>query len=356
MAVSEEEWKNRCNKLGYTLISFGGTGKSSSTVKCSKCKVVKDTRLTNLQSGYKPCKCSKNYRPSSGEKIEKVCIKSATLGLTATLSECGKYVNLFYKCGHSKIVKYTDFLNRASDRCLECWENNVERVLETVPDGFIICLDNLGAHQDNVYKCLLHDELVYKNKYNIISSGCTTCSSLNRSGSQKTPLPVTKVKLFLADTDGYSFDWSTYQCSDKKMEMLCPKGHLCKITPCKFYIGRRCPDCSKYGFKQYKEAYFYLFRWKGRGLDFLKYGITNREYKDRILSQARLSGLHYNKILTYKFLEGCDALFVERYCREVIGKNHIDKRDFPDGYTETIPYCESSIEKIKEMVEWVKKK
>ena len=99
--------------------------------------------------------------------------------------------------------------------------------------------------------------------------------------------------------------------------------------------GCGCQRCGGTGFDMSAPAEMYVCIWRGEGIEFVKFGITNKTHHSRVTKQKYMSGLDYELVMTKKFAVGGDAQRIEQRIKKQIGRRAVEKDVMPDGYTET---------------------
>lgn len=167
----------------------------------------------------------------------------------------------------------------------------------------------------------------------ITGFGCSICNGTNADIAQGELLSlIEREGWFLSDN-------FTYVNSTTKIDITCPKGHLCSITPKNFKKGRRCPTCATYGFDPSREACFYIQQVNdGAEIIAYKYGITCRTPEARMNQQSRVNKFTHSLIYSLNNANGQKVLELENYIkRSNLPSCYLPKEMFPDGFTETIP-------------------
>ncbi|HHX9249869.1 TPA: hypothetical protein ACVQ7F_000116 [Salmonella enterica subsp. enterica serovar Muenchen] len=110
-----------------------------------------------------------------------------------------------------------------------------------------------------------------------------------------------------------------------------------------------CCKCRKYGFMTGKTGRFYV-----QTLDdkFVKFGITNKDTKQRIAQQQRKS--KFNHVLVYEaeFHDGKKALNLETWVKQNFVTGVVSRDDLGDGWTETT-YIENLPVLLKEVKNYI---
>ena len=82
----------------------------------------------------------------------------------------------------------------------------------------------------------------------------------------------------------------------------------------------------------------------------LKYGIESR-YSSRVSKQNKESPFKVERLVTYRFENANAPYKAETHLKEYFKYGYLSKRDFPDGFTETVPATYYNIEFIKNIYE-----
>lgn len=90
---------------------------------------------------------------------------------------------------------------------------------------------------------------------------------------------------------------SEYTTCMKKIEMECPNGHRCRISPNSFKKGSGCSSCSKTGYDFNKTGYLYVLRHK-EGENWYKVGISNN-YTKRISCLRRTTPFDFDVLAVW---------------------------------------------------------
>lgn len=351
--IQEEEgrYASKCLNLGYKLIHFGGTGKLRSSVLCLSCGTRSETRLDNLLSGYKPCKCSKTARLTREDVMKEISVLLQTDGIAdinlIEFKGIRSKIDVKFGCGCNKNYTLQNF-KKGTRRCF-CRIGStpvtpgdiVSRVLE----GHIVCLEPVTTHSKLKFLCCKHNKIYRKTIYSHTkSSGCSECSSEFLSKARKGSIEDVIRDLERLGT-GYKYLYDTYSGRSNKLEIVCDRGHRFSQTVTKHLRGSRCPECATYGFKSGKEAILYVVELRGNNWSYLKFGITNRSIDERMEQICRKSSSQYTVLYKYTD-EG-------KYCRDIedklksLFKNQRACKDLiPDGYSETCANTSENIEII----------
>lgn len=108
---------------------------------------------------------------------------------------------------------------------------------------------------------------------------------------------------------------------------------------------------NSYGFDATKPAHFYIVRWYGCGVSYLKCGITNRETLDRIKEQDRVSTcLDYEILYDFYHESGSLVQDLERIYKKLLPVGVCPKEYLPSGYTETTHDTQGNLETILSLV------
>lgn len=141
--------------------------------------------------------------------------------------------------------------------------------------------------------------------------------------------------------DKYDYSLSEYSGSKNNIVLICKEhGKFLQRVEDHLYGCEGCKTCSpSSGYSSNKAGKFYIVLWEHDCKSFIKFGITNSSVKTRISKQKhRISGIKFEpKILRiFEFESGKIPNLIEAAVKSNFKTNIIDKKDFPDGYTETL--------------------
>lgn len=171
--------------------------------------------------------------------------------------------------------------------------------------------------------------------------GCPACAKIKRGLGLRL-----KQEAFIEksiDRHGSRYDYSRVNCtgSKNKVAIICREHGEFLQVPSYHLDGNGCPSCKKSGFNPQKQSYFYVNR---VGEDALKYGISNNEPRERLLSQQRSTDLDVEHIVSFRG-DGFSVLQLENIIKSNLGGNFLNKEQLRDGFTETLP-----INKLNELM------
>ncbi len=133
--------------------------------------------------------------------------------------------------------------------------------------------------------------------------------------------------------DKYDYSQVNYINNITKVKIICSEHGIFEQTPKDHKNNQGCPECAKYGYKISKPAYFYIYR---RSDGYLKFGITNREVKDRVRRACK--DVEYEILVIKEYKNGEIPLKIEtsiKKSKKITNQAQIDGYDF-DGVTETL--------------------
>lgn len=346
---------DKCQAAGYELLNYAGKTHGYSTVYCEVCKEVCTSRLDNVFSGYKPCRCSTSYRMTEQDIINELTTVVAGGSIIdyklITFDGNKSDIEVTFPCMHIKTTKFGIF--KSSTMVCYCelkhtplsYEDYVDRVRE----GYILCLDETKAHDKKSFMCLSHNKVFSDVIYNHVEGrGCEMCTTHNKSLALSTPASEVMRTFNSLDTK-YSYNWDTYKNKTTAMQMVCSSGHSYWQKPMNHLAGSRCHFCSNFGYKVDKPGVFYVLRWFLHDKSFLKFGITNRSVEKRIESMKIKSNLSCEVVYEHN-APGNICLSIERVVRSSVSTGVVDKHVFPDGYTETCVDSKDNLLLIEEII------
>ena len=209
-------------------------------------------------------------------------------------------------------------------------------------------------------KCASDPELFGDGLFTMIKSNLTLnggipcgCASTYRWSQQQREVQVTRKCLrknlsFIGWVNGY-------KNARSKLILKCNVDG-CIFTPkLTSFINNKedngCPSCAVYGFDSNRPATIYLVKWTKDDSCFLKFGITNRDYKLRIANQ-QLKTEYLPEVLYLFHLEnGKASKEIESGIKQNFSTHYISKELFPDGYTET-----TEINNLEDILSFIKSK
>lgn len=199
---------------------------------------------------------------------------------------------------------------------------------------------------DDYRKFSIHPETIKNSSYL-----CRCVANYRWSSEEREVI----VKNILKEENHQWIGWeNSYKDNHSKFKWKCKNNHNCATSVRDFLkTGRRCNSCADYGFSDEKEGIFYLVKWVVGENTFLKYGISNRDVNKRKTRQsACIKDLPYSSedVLIFKSVLGSEVRSIEKEVKKILGGRYVPKSIFPEGYTETLPYSQDIIEKIKGII------
>jgi ferredoxin len=187
-------------------------------------------------------------------------------------------------------------------------------------------------------------------------SGCANCANRCRTPNSFIREVLEK---FPTNEQHYDYTESTYCHIDKDIKIGC-KSCLKPFyqTPYKHLKGRGCTNClGSSGYKKLYQGTLYLTKFEGKGIEFLKVGITNATPLSRCSTQLSNSSLEVSEFTileSFTFKDGAIAYNLEKAVKEKFksSSKYITKEVFTDGYTETFPIdiYTDILEYVKELI------
>jgi len=99
-----------------------------------------------------------------------------------------------------------------------------------------------------------------------------------------------------------------------------------------------CPGCTVYGYNPKKPGTFYINAvYSKDGLVCYKYGITNKSVETRLKQLKQNSDYQVANVFSYSNEDGSVVKELETFVKNNTKGNYLDKNNFRDGFTETIP-------------------
>lgn len=125
------------------------------------------------------------------------------------------------------------------------------------------------------------------------------------------------------------------------IKQLCPEhNHRFAITVQSFNGNTKgCKYCCTSAFRKDKPVNFYIQTLDDR---YIKFGVTNRNVKRRMIEQQRESVFSHELVTSYRFVNGEYADKLERLIKKRFKCGVVNRLDMRDGYTETLPINELS--------------
>lgn len=126
-----------------------------------------------------------------------------------------------------------------------------------------------------------------------------------------------------------------------KIKQYCPEhDHRFVVSWDSFKGGTKgCKYCCTSAFRKDKPVNFYIQTLDDR---YIKFGVTNRNVKRRMIEQQRESVFSHELVTSYRFVNGEYADKLERLIKKRFKCGVVNRRDMLDGYTETLPINELS--------------
>ncbi|ECX8623717.1 GIY-YIG nuclease family protein [Salmonella enterica] len=126
-----------------------------------------------------------------------------------------------------------------------------------------------------------------------------------------------------------------------KIKQYCPEhDHRFVVSWDSFKGGTKgCKYCCTSAFRKDKPVNFYIQTLDDR---YIKFGVTNRNVKRRMIEQQRESVFSHELVTSYRFVNGEYADKLERLIKKRFKCGVVNRLDMRDGYTETLPINELS--------------
>lgn len=197
-------------------------------------------------------------------------------------------------------------------------------------------------------KCLCGD--VYTITANSFLSGrrCRECKRNKLASLMRERMSIPESEyidriLNICNTIGYSFlGWyGGFDGINTKMSLCCDMGHHYESASISsFCSGARCPSCSVSGYDQNKPGKFYIQKLYKPDFGYfhaVKFGITNKNPRERMLKQKRSSCFTHEFSLIVES-DGRKIFELEKLVKTKFSKftSYLTQNEFPDGFTETL--------------------
>lgn len=253
-------------------------------------------------------------------------------------------------CG-GKVITSENSLEENYPNLLSEWDYDKNEILPSQV--------GIGSHKSVWWRCQYghsYDMPVKRRTRNGKGQNCPYCSNLriDETNSIRTLKPE-----WLSEWD---YDKNDKRTPDNtginsyfKVYWKCQYGHEWQVSPTNRHTyGTDCPNCAVSGYKTSIDGFFYIHLIVVGSKRGLKYGITNfpeDRMKHLLFRNKRESKFSENlKIKNLYILKGSgsEVLRIEGLIRELYGKKYFTREEFPQGYTETIPFEESKPKEILE--------
>lgn len=142
----------------------------------------------------------------------------------------------------------------------------------------------------------------------------------------------------------YLYNKVDYQGVYTKIIVGCQIHGSFEVIPDKHLQGQGCPSCSLSGYKRNLPGQLYITRWEGQGKDFIKVGISNKQYNKRISSQSNNCQYSHETIAVFQSEDGGYIADIEKEILSKFDFPYCTKQEFEDGFTETT--CVTNFEEI----------
>lgn len=223
--------------------------------------------------------------------------------------------------------------------------DNVNAKCEIFGYTFLGFVDKPSARANLRLKCNKHNHVWENTNYNNFMKprsigGCPLCErefNINRFS-----LDLTTVMQRINDvcaTKGYEFvDFvDGWHGNESWLRVKCLEHNEIGEVRYNDFIGKEtsepCCKCRKYGFMSGKAGRFYI-----QTLDdkYVKFGITNKETRQRIAQQQRKSKFNHKLVYEAEFPDGSKALELENLVKKTFNTKVVPRDEMMDGWTETL--------------------
>ena len=262
---THEEYVELLNKKFGYIIPLGKYVNSQNNLKhkCLKCGYIwNPTPNRLLQKTNRGCpKCSKKERNKEATKTTEQ-YRNELVQLQKSFTCIGEYLGANIKTLHKCIVCGYEFMATPhvilrSGVCENCSKEinstlkHIELLKERRPDMEVL-EDYKGKNVKILHRhCCGHEYKISPAHVLQTSGGCEYCYRIARRKSDeefKSQMANSELKII-----------GTYEGANKKIEVMCPKGHIYKSYPSNLLKGFGCPLCVESGgeskIKKYLESH-----------------------------------------------------------------------------------------------------
>lgn len=188
------------------------------------------------------------------------------------------------KCTEGHVYETTFSYLRSGNMCKRC-------ACKKIASKNIATFDEVKSYIESFGYKLLSDEYVnstkkievmcdkghkYKTTYAVFKSGhrCKVCS--NKKSSEKRKLDFKYIKEYV-ESFNYKLISTKYKNSGELLDMICDKGHECKISWDNFKYGRRCVECrNEATAERCKHSYKYVKSY----IEDCGYSLLSKDYQN----------------------------------------------------------------------------
>lgn len=177
--------------------------------------------------------------------------------------------------------------------------------------------------------CGIHGDFKITPHSHISGRGCPKCTKVYMD--QETFIDRCN------ETHNFLYDYSNtvYKSMKQKITVICKEHGPWEVNASSHVRKVGCPACAISGFDRKRPTSFYITYWYGFGEDFIKFGICNKEAKDRVRQQSNKASLDYNILYEFRLNKGDIPREIELYFLRNLECGVCPKQWLPDGYTET---------------------
>ena len=318
--------------------------------KCEDCNTVCWAPKSTIKAGRLFCKCVKSYSPTEYEilsDIKSLCDIRKYIFNNIVGEFKGYKTKLNLTCPkHNHTWCTTTYDN--FKRGVGCYYCGVESqtASRTYPDDLMVSSFNATGMFDAVFKKLYKDrweihcnicEHTYQaSAYHLQEGkrGCKCSGQYKRSKAEFIRDINKSLRSVKSSLTYYKFVKDNPKtCVDSKVILVCEYCKELHERTINTVLARGCfCKCSR------ETHYTYISYIKDPDTDIvigLKYGVESR-YNSRAVQQDRKSPFKVERHITYRFENANSAYKAESALKEYFIQGYLSKKDFPDGFTETV--------------------
>lgn len=191
--------------------------------------------------------------------------------------------------------------------------------------------------------CSTHGDFKVKPSFHISGTGWPRCTKVYMD--QETFIDKCN------KIHNYSYDYSqtVYKSMKEKVIVICKDHGPWEVSAGAHSRKTGCPTCATSGFDRKRPTSFYITYWYGFGEDYIKFGICNKEAKDRVRQQSNKASLDYKILYEFRLDKGDIPRKIELYFLRNLDCGVCPKQWLPDGYTET-----THVENLPKILDYIK--
>ncbi len=246
---TEEQIKEIVEKEGYEYCGFeikivGNKKRKKKYIKI-KCQQGHEYEIefSNFQQGQRCAKC-KGLKKLSFEEVKEYIENFEYKVLSTEYKNTDSKLLIQCEKGHIYETTYHNFKgtkNRKGRRCPHC-ANNIKYIYDFVKEHVekfnykLISEKYENAHEKLIIQC--DNSHIFKMSFDHFKRGCR-CPHCNGNAKHT----IEYIKSYI-ENENYQLISTEYINNEKKLSLICDKGHECEISFGNFTQGKRCGICN----------------------------------------------------------------------------------------------------------------